>query len=89
MTSVAASLPVAERVRTPWSEFWRKFKRQHVAVVAGIFVLLLVAVAVLAPWIVPYDAENYFDYDSAKRASLGDALVRRRSAGSRHFQSGV
>ena len=64
MTSVTAPLPTAERVRTPWSEFWRKFKRQHVAVVAGVFVLLLVLVAILAPWIVPYDAENYFDYDA-------------------------
>jgi glutathione transport system permease protein len=53
----------AETVRTPWREFWRKFKRQKVALVAAAFVLLLVAVAILAPWIVPYDAENYFDYD--------------------------
>ena len=53
-----------ERVRTPWSEFWRKFKGQHVALVAGFFVLLLVLVAVLAPWIVPFDAENFFDYDA-------------------------
>ena len=52
------------RVRTPWSEFWRKFKGQHVALVAGFFVLLLVLVAVLAPWIVPFDAENFFDYDA-------------------------
>ena len=53
----------AETVRTPWSEFWRKFKRQKVALVAAGFVLLLVVVAILAPWIVPYDAENFFDYD--------------------------
>jgi len=53
-----------EKVRTPWSEFWRKFKGQHVALVAGFFVLLLVLVAVLAPWLAPFDAENYFDYDA-------------------------
>lgn len=53
-----------ERVRTPWSEFWRKFKGQHVALVAGLFVLLLVLVAVAAPWLVPFDAENFFDYDA-------------------------
>ena len=52
------------RVRTPWTEFWRKFRKQHVAVAAGLFVLLLVVVAIIAPWVVPYDAENYFDYDS-------------------------
>ena len=59
-TAVAAS---AGAIRTPWREFWRKFKKQHVAVAALAFVLLLVAVAVFAPWLVPFDAENYFDYD--------------------------
>ena len=52
-----------ERVRTPWSEFWRKFRRQPVALIAGGFVVALIVVAVLAPWLVPYDAENFFDYD--------------------------
>src|SRR4029077_2018272 len=59
----AAPLQVDEHVRTPWSEFWRKFKRQKVAMVAGAFVVALVVVAVAAPWIVPFDAENYFDYN--------------------------
>ena len=62
-TTVAEAAPQSE-VRTPWSEFWRKFKRQHVAVVAGAFVVLLIVMAILAPYIVPYDAENFFDYDS-------------------------
>jgi glutathione transport system permease protein len=64
MTTVEAAVIEDTAVRTPWSEFWRKFKKQHVAVAAGIFVLLLVVAAIFAPWIVPYDAENYFDYDS-------------------------
>jgi glutathione transport system permease protein len=50
-------------VRTPWSEFWRKFKKQQVAVGALILVFVLVLLAVFAPLIAPYDAENYFDYD--------------------------
>ena len=53
-----------EKLRTPWSEFWRKFKRQPLALAAAGLVLLLVLVAVLAPWIVPFDAENFFDYDA-------------------------
>src|SRR6202162_1646610 len=57
------AVPEMTAVRTPWTEFWRKFRRQDVAVAAGLFVLLLVMVAVVAPWIVPYDAENFFDYD--------------------------
>src|SRR3979409_513576 len=59
-----APVSAAASVRTPWSEFWRKFRKQHVAVVAGVFVAILLVLAILAPWIVPYDAENYFDYDS-------------------------
>ncbi len=50
-------------VRTPWSEFWRKFRKQHVAVGALVFVVLLVLLAVFAPLLSHYDAENYFDYD--------------------------
>lgn len=59
--AVAAAKP--EGVRTPWSEFWRKFRKQHVALAALVFVAILVLVAILAPWIAPFDAENYFDYD--------------------------
>src|SRR3982750_3606959 len=66
MAPTIAGAPVSggEAVRTPWSEFWRKFRKQKVALMAAVFVLLLVAVAVLAPYIVPFDAENFFDYDS-------------------------
>ena len=52
------------QVRTPASEFWRKFKRQPVAVAALLFVLLLGLLAIAAPWLVPYDAEEFFDYDA-------------------------
>jgi len=65
MATMPASPPLLAdaRVRTPWSEFWRKFKRQKIAMVAGAFVVMLVVVAVAAPWIAPFDAENFFDYD--------------------------
>ena len=60
----AVAGPEADRVRTPWTEFWRKFRQQHVALAAGGFVLALVAMAILAPYVVPFDAENFFDYDT-------------------------
>ncbi len=31
-----------DHIRTPWIEFWRRFRRQPVAMVAGLFVLLLI-----------------------------------------------
>ncbi|EFE93715.1 glutathione ABC transporter permease GsiD [Serratia odorifera] len=69
-----STLPVLnpQAVRTPWHEFWRRFRQQRVAVIAALFVLLLAAAAVFAPWLVPYDAENYFDYD---RLNEGPSLV--------------
>lgn len=62
-TSSPASMPENARVRTPVREFWRKFRKQRLAMWAGGFVVFLITVAVFAPWIVPFDAENYFDYD--------------------------
>lgn len=53
----------AQRVRTPWHEFWRRFQRQPLALAAGVFVLLLILAALFAPWLAPFDAENFFDYD--------------------------
>jgi glutathione transport system permease protein len=53
-----------------------------VALVAGAFVVLLVVVAIAAPWITPFDAENYFDYEKLNARPSGthwfgvDALGR-------------
>jgi len=63
---VPVVVPVATvqgKVRTPFSEFWRRFRKQHVALAAGFFVVLLILAAIFAPWITPFDAENFFDYD--------------------------
>ncbi|MGE9550634.1 glutathione ABC transporter permease GsiD [Erwinia amylovora] len=63
--AVLSAMPTINqhRVRTPWREFWRRFRRQPVAMAAGVFVVLLILVAIFAPWLAPFDAENYFDYD--------------------------
>ena len=49
---------VQGQVKTPLREFWRKFSQQKLAVMACIFIVALVLVAILAPYIVPYDALN-------------------------------
>lgn len=62
--SIAATTAGADDVRTPWSEFSRKFRKQRLAMIAGGFVVFLVLVALVAPYIAPFDAENFFDYDA-------------------------
>ncbi len=91
--AAASACADARAIRTPWSEFWRKFRKQPVALAAGVFVLLLVLVAIIAPHIVPYDPENYFDYDALDAApslahwfgvdSLGRDIFSRILVGSR------
>jgi glutathione transport system permease protein len=97
MTTPSAVLPTpaatSGAVRTPWSEFWRKFKKQPVAVGALVFVILLVLLAIFAPLIAPYDAENFFDYDKLNQGPsmqhwfgvdpLGRDILSRILSGSR------
>jgi glutathione transport system permease protein len=52
------------KVRTPVSEFVRKFAKQRLAVCAGVFVIFLIMAAIAAPWLVPFNPEDYFDYDA-------------------------
>lgn len=54
MSSIPAS-GATSKTRKPLAEFWRRFLRQKVALVALAFILALVATAVLAPWVAPYD----------------------------------
>lgn len=92
-TAIPEKYTANDAVRTPWGEFWRKFKKQHVAVVAGIFVIFLVVIALASPWIVPFDPENYFDYDMLNEGpstkhwfgvdSLGRDIFSRILVGSR------
>jgi glutathione transport system permease protein len=89
----AKTSAAGHEIRTPWTEFWRKFKKQPVALAAGAFVLVLIVIAIIAPYIVPYDPENYFDYDALNAGpsaahwfgvdSLGRDILSRILAGSR------
>ncbi|MBC7635471.1 MAG: ABC transporter permease subunit [Acetobacteraceae bacterium] len=50
-------------IRSPGREFWRRFRRQHVAMVSLAVIIILVAAAFLAPWIAPY-SQTTPDYDA-------------------------
>ena len=49
-TPVAADAPIA--ARSPWQLFWRRLKEDRVALAAGVFIIVLVLVAIFAPLIV-------------------------------------
>lgn len=68
------SLPTLDPTtpQPPLREFWRRFRQQPVAVIAALFVIVLFIVAIFAPWLTPFDAENYFDYD---RIDQGPSLM--------------
>lgn len=46
-------------IRTPFSEFVRKFRKQKTALAAAAFILLLVVIAVICYWVVPYKINQY------------------------------
>jgi glutathione transport system permease protein len=50
-------------IRTPLGEFWRRFRRQRVAMVAGGVILVIILAAILAPWVAPFGPAAP-DYDS-------------------------
>ncbi|WP_045519079.1 ABC transporter permease subunit [Neobacillus niacini] len=52
-----------EKVRTPFLEFWRKFKKQRMAMIAGSFIILLFLIAFISPFIAPYSSVEP-DYDN-------------------------
>lgn len=51
----------APSLRSPIAEFWRRFRRKHLAVAAGIVLLILILAAIAAPLIAPY-GPNTPDY---------------------------
>lgn len=54
VNNASTNLAEIEEVRTPLKEFIRKFRKQKSSVIAACFVLLLVVLAIIGPYIVPY-----------------------------------
>jgi glutathione transport system permease protein len=42
-------------IRSPVAEFWRRFRRKRVPLLAGAVIVVLALAALLAPWLAPYD----------------------------------
>jgi peptide/nickel transport system permease protein len=53
----APNVPVVAFERSPgyWSTVWRKFRRDPVAIGAAVVILILIGIAIAAPWITPQD----------------------------------
>ncbi|QEK13031.1 ABC transporter permease subunit [Crassaminicella thermophila] len=71
----------SEKIRTPFSEFWRKFKKQRLAIVAAGVICLLIILAMIGPYVVPYDSdqpdyENILSKPSLKHLAGTDAFGR-------------
>ena len=69
------------KVKTPISEFWRKFRKQKLALVSFFFVLFLITMAIIGPSIVPYeitepDYDNILSGPSAEHWAGTDAFGR-------------
>ena len=60
---MSASTVARARIDSPLAEFWRRFRRKHVALVAGVILLLIIIAAIAAPLIAPYDPSTP-DYDN-------------------------
>ncbi|MCU4181824.1 ABC transporter permease subunit [Bosea sp. BH3] len=53
----------APTIRSPAGEFWRRLRRRHTALAAGVVVLLIILIAIFAPVLAPYDPAAA-DYDA-------------------------
>ncbi len=55
MTAASADVALTAREENPWARAWRRLRRRKGALVGLGVVVLFVAVAMLAPWVAPYD----------------------------------
>lgn len=54
-------VPKEKTARSPFSEFRRRFVTRRAALASGFFLLLMLAMALIAPWILPFGPDE-FDY---------------------------
>lgn len=59
---VPTSSTLSKKKQTLLAEFWQKFKKQRLALIASFFVIVLLLLTVIGPYITPYDSATP-DYD--------------------------
>jgi len=70
-----AALRLSERQGKPanlWLDAWRRLIRNRASIMGGVIVLLLLVVAVLAPWVAPY---HYTEGDSFDERTVPNWLI--------------
>ncbi len=63
MSASVADPAIKSEIRTPVGEFLRRFRHQHVAIIALAIILVIALAAVFAPFVAPFDPAAP-DYDS-------------------------
>ena len=72
-TAVEALAPVVERPDTLVGDAWRRFRRNRLAMVGLLIVLLIVTAAAFAPWLAPQDPAKQSLFE--KRARPGGKYI--------------
>jgi len=72
-TAIEALAPVAERTDTLVGDAWRRFRRNRLAMVGLVIVILIVTAASLAPWLAPQDPAKQTLFE--KRARPGGKYI--------------
>ncbi|WP_077330315.1 ABC transporter permease subunit [Virgibacillus siamensis] len=72
---------VEKRKATLWFDFWRKFQKQKTALVSGLFIIILLIIAIVGPFIAPYgpaepDYSSILEGPSATHLAGTDAYGR-------------
>ncbi len=59
---------------SPTREAWKRLKRNRLAIVGMIVLILIIIVAIIGPWIIPYDYTEY-DYDNVLAKPSAEHLM--------------
>ena len=60
--AVRAEEPVRLKKRSYWGEIWHRLKKNPVAVICLVFLVVLVLATIFSTWVTPYDYDAPTDY---------------------------